>query len=242
MTKKPPNAAALSAENSFFDRYSRQYETQLQKGLSLTGESADYYAQQRVKWLKKKLDRLGFRGASLLDFGCGVGNAVPYFFAALGVRRVVGVDPSSSSLREARNSCPSPAVSFVHPDDLLAENEFDIAFCNGVFHHIPPVARIEALQTIWKALKPGGLFAFWENNPWNPGTRFVMSRIEFDKDAITINPWEAQKLLKKARFVSLSTDYLFIFPKVLNCCRFIEPFVSALPLGGQYMVLCKKTV
>ena len=40
------------------------------------------------------------------------------------------------------------------------------------------------------ALRPGGLFAFWENNPWNPGTRLVMSRIPFDRDAITLSALE----------------------------------------------------
>jgi len=44
----------------------------------------------------------------------------------------------------------------------------DLAYCNGVFHHIAPDARPEALAMIRDALKPGGLFAFWENNAWNP--------------------------------------------------------------------------
>jgi SAM-dependent methyltransferase len=242
MTGKPLNSELHSTENSFFDQYSRQYEMQLQKGLSLTGESAAYYASNRVKWLKIKLDSIGFPAESLLDFGCGVGNSVPYFLSTLGVGRVVGIDPSLSSLQEARKSYHSPSVSFFHPNDFLAENEFDIAFCNGVFHHIPPPARNEALQTIWKSLKPGGLFAFWENNPWNPGTRFIMSRVEFDKDAITINPFEAKTLLRAAGFEIVRTNYLFIFPKMLSWCRFIEPFVSSMPLGGQYMVLCKKTM
>jgi SAM-dependent methyltransferase len=243
MNEKPPKTTASSAEStpaSFFDQYSNQYEKQLQKGLSLTGESADYYAKNRVMWLRRTLDRLDYRVRSLLDFGCGVGNSIPYFLSILESRRIVGLDPSASSLEQAKESHPEASVSFVHPDDFRAENEFDVAFCNGVFHHIPPSARGDALQTIWKSLKPGGIFAFWENNPWNPGTKFIMSRVEFDRDAITLSPLEARRILKSTGFTILRTNYLFIFPKVLSWCRFIEPFVAALPLGGQYLVLCKK--
>jgi hypothetical protein len=37
-----------------------------------------------------------------------------------------------------------------------------------------------------------------ENNPWNPGTRYVMSRIPFDRDAIPLTPSAARHLLKRA--------------------------------------------
>jgi len=56
------------------------------------------------------------------------------------------------------------------------------------------------LKNILGALKPGGLFAFWENNPWNPGTRIVMSRIPFDRDAEIISPPAAKRLLRRAGF------------------------------------------
>ena len=38
----------------------------------------------------------------------------------------------------------------------------------------------------------------------------------------------------------LRTDFLFIFPRVLKWLRWIEPLVSRLPLGGQYLVLGRK--
>ena len=61
----------------------------------------------------------------------------------------------------------------------------DLAYSNGTFHHIPPAKRMDALGFIFQRLKPGGIFALWENNPWNPGTRWVIeSRIPFDRDAI----------------------------------------------------------
>ena len=38
------------------------------------------------------------------------------------------------------------------------------------------------------ALLTGGVLALFENNPWNPGTRLVMKRIPFDRNAQTISP------------------------------------------------------
>ncbi len=43
--------------------------------------------------------------------------------------------------------------------------------------------RSRALDYTYQALKPGGYFAFWENNPWSLGARYLMSRIPFDRDA-----------------------------------------------------------
>jgi SAM-dependent methyltransferase len=116
----------------------------------------------------------------------------------------------------------------------------DLAFCNGVFHHIPVGDRSEAVRFVFDALRPGGFFAFWENNAWNPATRFIMSRTSFDQDAILVFPHEARKLLREAGFEVLETDYLFIFPAPLAFLRPTERWVSKLPLGGQYLVLARK--
>ncbi len=83
------------------------------------------------------------------------------------------------------------------------------------------------------------MFAFWENNPWNPGTRYIMSRVSFDANAITITPPEARRLLRAAGFAIVRTDTLFWFPRALRMLRPLEPLLSALPLGGQYLVLCR---
>src|SRR4029434_4043103 len=83
-----------------------------------------------------------------------------------------------------------------------------LVYCNGVFHHIPPQAREAAVAYVARALRPGGLWAFWENNPWNPGTRYAMHRIPFDRDAIPLTPPEARRLLQAGRVRDLQTHCL----------------------------------
>ena len=104
----------------------------------------------------------------------------------------------------------------------------------------PPNERTQALNCIYRALRPGGLLAFWENNPWNPGTRYVMSRIPFDRDAITLSAPQARAMLRTAGFTLLRTEFLFVFPSVLRSLRKLEPRLARLPLGAQYQVLCQK--
>jgi len=82
--------------------------------------------------------------------------------------------------------------------------------------------------------------AFWENNPWNPGMRYVMSRIPFDRDAVTLTAPETRRLLQAGGFEVLRTDFLFIFPRVLSWFRCVESLMTQLPLGAQYQFLCRK--
>jgi len=119
------------------------------------------------------------------------------------------------------------------------EGEVDLAYCNGVFHHVAPGQRLEALALIHAALRAGGLFSFWENNPWSPATRYVMSRCAFDRDAILLSPREARALLRRGGFRILRTDFRFIFPRALRALRPIEDAVHRLPFGAQYQVLCR---
>ena len=175
----------------------------------------------------------------MLDFGCGTGSATPHLVEELGVSRVVGVDVSSKSLEVARRNHGARA-EFRLIGEGGPEGEFDLAYTSGVFHHIPVGERALSVEYVFRALRRGGLYAFWENSPWNPGTRFVMSRCPFDKDAVMLSPPEARGLLRGGGFEIVRTDFLFIFPASLSFQRRLEPPLSRLPLGGQYLVLCRK--
>jgi SAM-dependent methyltransferase len=230
-----------TAENrSAFDAYAAGYDAALEQGLSVSGESKNYFARGRIAWLKSALQKLQFRPESVLDFGCGTGSATPFLFELLGVSSLLGLEVSSKSRDFAEQAHGSKVAQYKLFEQYHPAGNIDLAFCNGVFHHIPPEQRLSSVDYISRCLRPGGLFALWENNPWNPGTRLVMSRVPFDKDAITLSPPETRRMLRAAGFEVLHTDFLFIFPRILKWLRCIEPRVSRLPLGAQYMVLARK--
>lgn len=241
MTSDTRRSGSAAPDAPEFDAYAARYDEALAAGLSVTGEDKDYYARGRMRWLAGRLRALGVRPPeTVLDFGCGLGGSTPLFLDMLGAKRVVGVDVSEGLLDRAREAfAHEPRASFRTIASHEAAGSADLAFVNGVFHHIPVADRAEALRYVRRTLRPGGLFAFWENNPWNPGTRYIMSRVSFDENAITITPPEARGLLRDAGFEVVETDFLFIFPRALRWLRPLERLVTRLPLGGQYLVLCR---
>jgi SAM-dependent methyltransferase len=223
-----------------FDKYAVDYELALAEGLSISGENKDYFARGRIAWLASCLRHLVEEPRSALDFGCGTGSATPHLSDLIGVESVIGLDVSAKSLDVAKRTYGSERAQFFLFNQYQPSERIDLAYCNGVFHHIPLSGRAAAVDYIYRLLRPGGLFALWENNPWNPGTRYVMSRIAFDRDAITLTAPETRRLLRARRFEILRTDFLFIFPRVLSCFRCVEPLIAKLPLGAQYQILCRK--
>jgi SAM-dependent methyltransferase len=223
-----------------FDRFATDYDRALAEGISVSGEDKDYFANGRVEWLAGCLHKLGCHPKIVLDYGCGTGSATPFLARSLSFDSLVGVDVSVQSLVVARQQHGSPQVKFTSVNDYKPAGSVDLVFCNGVFHHIPPKDRHDAVKFIHASLKPGAFFSFWENNPWNPGTRYVMSRIPFDRDAITLSPPEARRLLRAGGFEIVRTDFLFWFPRFLSWFRRLEKLLSPLPMGAQYHVLCRK--
>lgn len=226
-------------EEPEFDSYAADYDADLQRGLKFTGANKWHYLINRVMLLRSKLYGIGITSPSrVLDFGCGDGDASADLRALLDAKEVVGVDVSRAMLNQARARHPSE--TYASMDELPTLGTFDVAYCNGVFHHIPLDERVNAAKRVFNALRPGGAFGLWENNPWNPGTRFVMSRVEFDRDAITLSPPETRALLRAAGFEIARTDHLFILPGQSSMLRSIERLFSRLPIGGQYQVLARR--
>lgn len=219
-----------------FDSFAKTYDKELEKSLAVTGESREYYAQKRIDWTVRRLGQLASSVRTILDYGCGDGTNAPMLSAAFGAK-VLGVDISEASIAQARQNYKAASLSFVSTVEWTPDGATDFAFTNGVFHHIPPSDRKGCLSAILRALRPGGRFAFWENNPWNLGTRYVMSNCAFDKNAIMISPREARFLLSEAGFQILCVDSLFYFPNTLRFLRPAERWLHGLPLGGQYLVL-----
>jgi SAM-dependent methyltransferase len=225
-----------------FDRHASTYDAELNRGLSVTGEEKEYFARGRVNWLQHCLENLCQSPRCAIDYGCGIGDTTVLLRDSFHLDSVVGLDVSTRSLELARLKHSSHQCRFLSFDEYIPSSEIDLVYCNGVFHHIPLEMRNSAVDYILRCLRPGGLFALWENNPWNPGTRYVMSRVPFDRDAVTITPPQARELLRGRGFEIIGVNYLFWFPRFLKPLRLMEPFLSGIPMGAQYQVLCRKAV
>jgi SAM-dependent methyltransferase len=223
-----------------FDSFASSYDADLERGLSLTGEGKDYYAGQRIQAVRRRLDRAGVIPRRILDFGCGTGTAAPLLKGLPGAELVLGVDPSEASLNRARTDFGAPGVDFAKPEDRAPDESFDLVFTNGVFHHIPAAQRPAAIDYVRRSLRPGGMFAFWENNPFNPGTRWVMRRVAFDREAVMLASGEARRLVRDGGMSIRATEFHFVFPRLLKWLRGLEPLLRGLPIGGQYLVIATR--
>src|SRR5205807_2407967 len=132
------------------------------------------------------------------------------------------------------------ALSFTDALDAIEPGSIDLCYSNGAFHHIPPAERAGVVSQLLTLTRPGGVVAVFENNPWNPGTRAVMRRIPFDKDAVPVSSPVLKKLLEQGGFAVAPARYLFVFPAFLRLLRPAERFLTRVPAGAQYVVLARR--
>ncbi len=228
--------------NDLFD-LSEQYVEMLSRGIRLSGEDHRFFIRGRLRDLVRCLPAEN-PPRRVLDFGCGLGETSAALSELFPTAEVLGVDTAAAAVEHARAHYASRrGLRFEMLDRLATDGSFDLCYCNGVFHHIPPPERAAAASLIHGSLAPGGRFALFENNPLNPGTRMVMRRIPFDRDAIPLKHWEPVRLLDRAGFqIGGRPRFLFYFPRMLAGLRPIERSLVHIPLGAQYWVMGLKPV
>jgi len=101
----------------------------------------------------------------ILDVGCGAGRNLVYFLQN-GIE-VYTVDPDPQSVADVKKLAGElapalPETNFViaSAEDLPFEDaSFDLVICNAVLHFARSAEHFDAmLSSIWRVLKPGGLF------------------------------------------------------------------------------------
>ena len=223
----------------FFD-LGEEYDDMLNQGLRLSGEDKSFFIRGRIREIRRRLG-VDWRPRRVLDFGCGTGDAARHLAKSFPEAEVVGIDAAAGALSRARRAHASSRIRFLAPDALADLPPFELAYVNGVFHHIAPPDRPEVVRELHRALTPGGYLALFENNPWNPGTRMVMHRIPFDRDASMLSAPLCRRLVRGGGFTGPTlTRFLFYFPRPLAWLRIAEPRLARIPFGAQYLVLAKK--
>jgi SAM-dependent methyltransferase len=104
--------------------------------------------------LQAFVDRVGV-GAKVLELGCGGGRDAEFFLAA-GVD-IVATDgsPELAALASRRIGRSVRVMRF----DALDEIEtYDGVWAHACLLHVPSSALVGVLKTIWRSLKPGGVF------------------------------------------------------------------------------------
>ena len=222
-----------------FDDYAERYDATVQRAISASGESVQFFAALKARLMAATLQRAAQQPARVLDFGCGIGNSTRELVAAFPNSHVVGVDPSSESIARAREFGAGDRMEFevVDGDRLpFADGTFDFAFAACVFHHVERPQRGHWASEIRRVLRNGGSFFLFEHNPYNPLTRRVVANVPFDEGVELLTPRETSLLLTEVGFETDAATFYFFFPHLLKALRFAERWLRRVPLGGQYFV------
>lgn len=224
-----------------FADYAQDYVPQIQRAIPLVGNRHDAFMQEKAAQLLQLAQRLpgGPEQASVLDVGCGVGLMERALAGKF--RRSVGVDIESEVLDEARHALPDSEFVLYDGHKLpFADNEFDLVFAVCVFHHVPLEQRTALAAEMARVTSPNGLVVIIEHNPLNPATRLIVSRCEFDRDAVLLGSRESTALLRGAGLEQPELKHILYFPWRTRLWKAVESMVSALPFGAQYCVSATK--
>lgn len=109
-------------------------------------------------WMASVMGFDQFKGARLLEVGCGMGTDLLQF--ARGGARCTGVDLTPRSIQIARHRFQlyGEAGDFMLADAEhlpFGDESFDVVYSNGVLHHTPDTER--AVREVHRVLRPGGL-------------------------------------------------------------------------------------
>jgi len=218
---------------------SAEYDRMLEQGLKVTGEEKTFYIEGRLALLTTLLP-LGFEPQAVLDFGCGAGETTRRLAAMFPRAQVTGYDIEPEIISQAAVRHTEPNISFTAALDEIRPTSIDLCYSNGAFHHIEPSERPSVVSGLFERCRPDGVLAIFENNPWNPGTRLVMRRIPFDRDASPISARALRRILDAGGFDPQASRHLFVFPAFLRALRPAEKWLTRAPLGAQYVVTARR--
>ncbi|MBE1490743.1 class I SAM-dependent methyltransferase [Plantactinospora soyae] len=94
-----------------------------------------------------------------LDVCCGTGAGM-LVLGSLCQGRITGVDFSAGMLAQARGAHPDATWVRADARALPLAEDFDLAVTFGALGHFLPTERPALFEGVYRALRPGGLFAF----------------------------------------------------------------------------------
>lgn len=221
--------------SSDFDRFATSYQANLQDALGRWGGESSYYMNEKVRVLSREIGPLKPR--RILDFGSGVGEAVPFLVSEFDPQLLVCVDESIDSLRILKTRHPSVVTS---KPDGVEYNEFDLVFVANVLHHVEKHERQQLVQDLTRRLRAGGILAIFEHNPLNPVTRRIVSNCLFDEGVRLLRPKEVKHYLQnEGSFSKIQKGYCLFAPEPLKQLRKVDRLLRKFPLGGQFYVIAQ---
>ena len=138
-----------------------------------------YRYKEYAPWMPRVMEFEKFRGARLLEVGCGMGTDLLQF--ARGGARCTGIDltPRSIEITRHRFNVYGVAGNFMISDGEhlpFRSESFDVVYSNGVLHHTPDTAG--SIREVHRVLRPSGVakIMLYHRNSLNYWLEIVLRR------------------------------------------------------------------
>ena len=230
--------ASPAMKQAEFDKFAEEYLATHAQNVKFSGEDPEFFARYKIDEIRRRWTREGRpEPKSVLDFGCGIGAALPHLAKNFPTAQLTGLDVSEKSLAIARSRVPAEAELVRHDGGAelpIEPASQDLIFTACVFHHIDAGQHEALFANFAKLLKPGGVLCVFEHNPINPVTRYIVATCPFDENAVLIPAGTLKARLRRSGFGKVGVAFTGFFPRALRAFRPLEHSLKAVPLGAQY--------
>jgi SAM-dependent methyltransferase len=232
-----------------FDRHKENYQSDIDKAVSFSGQSHEFFTRVKAGYLIDLLKSFGSGQAGapstqppikVLDIGCGHGHIHPFLLHSDVPLKLSAIDVATTVVEEARQLNPAVEYRVYNGERLPYEDEsFDFAYTIAVMHHLPPPQWPAFLQEMRRVVRPGGMIAIFEHNPINPLTRWIVHTCPIDENAVLLGSRRLSNLATQARFSDIESCYILFTPLDGPAFRRFDKMIGWLPLGAQYYVAAR---
>jgi SAM-dependent methyltransferase len=222
-----------------FDNHAQSYRDDVGRSIAFAKiDHAHVTARKAEHLLALSASLLGPpREQRVLDVGCGVGVTDSLLVEHVG--SLHGIDISAESVAEAAATNPSARyTAFDARTFPLPDASVDLAFAICVLHHVPPEERDGFLREMRRVVRPGGIVAVFEHNPFNPVTRVAVNRCDLDDDATLSRRGRTTRLLERAGLRVEAASYI-LFTRSPRWSARVDRVCGWLPAGAQYYVAAR---
>ncbi len=230
-------------EDREFNAYKDSYNNEIDKAISFSGQSHDYFTKVKAENLLNIIDKeLSLaKEITLIDVGCGHGLIHPFLLCNEKIK-LSGIDMADEVINIAKKNNQSVDYNTYDGKKLpYKDNSFDVAFAVCVMHHVPPKQWSDFLKEMKRVVKKDGLVVIFEHNPFNPVTRHIVNNCPLDENAVLLKNGKMKSLFKECGYTDITSNYILFVPFDFKIFRFVDKILSWLPMGAQYFTYGKVT-
>lgn len=231
----------MEPTKSGFDDFAGSYEDLLRDPIRsrFCADGNRFFHLRKSELIRDFYQRRGVdtRRLAMLDLGCGKGELLKLLRGDFA--EAAGCDPSPQMMESGQIAANgiTVRVQTAATSVPFEDARFDLVTAVCVYHHVEPDLRDRLTAEARRVLKPGGIFAVIEHNPYNPATRLIVSRTPVDADAKLLTASATRSLFRRSGLQVAEQQYFLYFPEGLyRHLHGLERLMRRVPLGGQYAV------